>query len=177
MSEKVKVGWGNQRVIENSEMCGDLAVSEATHSPLSEPRGELGSGTGQQVWEPMLGLYGECGRESLVVFEGPQISVCPRVAYCPRVSEKQEDRHTPVVFHPQFPGNTSRSQAEMPGLVPGPAVLLSNSPSLQGILSRGVFVGMSSPLSPACSQEGDLTGQKNLVPWEYELLASAPGPL
>lgn len=54
--------------------------------------------------------------------------------------------------------------------------LLSNSPSPQGILSRGVFVGMSSPLSPACSQEGDLTGQKNLVPWEYELLASAPGP-
>lgn len=38
MSEEVKVGWGNQRVIENSEMCEDVAVSEATHSPLSEPR-------------------------------------------------------------------------------------------------------------------------------------------
>lgn len=44
MSEEVKVGWGNQRVIENSEMCGNLAVSEATYSPLSEPRGELESG-------------------------------------------------------------------------------------------------------------------------------------
>ena len=148
MSEEVTVGWGNQRVIENSEMCGDLVVSEATHSQPSEPRGELGSGTDQQVWEPMLGLYGECRRESLVVFEGPQTSVCPRVAYCPRVSGKQEDWHTPVVFHPQFPGNTSfeyHSQAEMPGLAPGPAVLLPNSPSLatgdseQGCLRGNVF--------------------------------------
>lgn len=101
MSEEVKVGWGYQRVIENSEICEDLVVSEATHSPLSEPRSELGSGTGQQVWEPMFGLYGECGRESLVVFEGPQTPVCPRVASCPRVSGKREEQHTPVVFPPQ----------------------------------------------------------------------------
>lgn len=134
MSEEVKVGWGYQRVIENSEMCGDLVVSEATHSQLSEPRSELGSGMGQQVWEPMLGLYGECGRESLVVFEGPQTPVCPRVACSPRVSGKQEEQHTPVVFPPQsFLETGLLSIVETPGLVPGP----SCCPSLQFPLSTG----------------------------------------
>lgn len=76
-------------------MCGDLAVSEATHSWLRESRGELGLGRGKLVWDSMPGLLESEGGGLLVVLEGSQASVCPGVSCCPRVSR-----------YPRGPGDT-----------------------------------------------------------------------
>lgn len=77
---------------------------------------------------------GANARSHLVEHEGPQASVCLGVSYCPRVSRYPRG-HSCDFSAPEFPGNRSfeyHSHAEMSGLVPGPNIFLSISPSLEG---------------------------------------------
>lgn len=120
------------------------------------------------------------GGDLLVVLEGSWASVCPEGPTVLGLPRYPRGLACTCDFPPsEFPEGSmsiSHSAAGESCLV-FPHVLLSTPPPYSGVQRRGVSVGMSfPPLSPACSQKGDLTGQKNLVPWEYELLASAPGP-
>lgn len=136
------------------------------------------------MWDLIPGFMEGVGGDHLVVLEGSWASVCaegPTVLGLPRYPRGPRGLAYTCDFSPsEFPGGSmsiAHSHAGVSCLLSTPCPPL-HSPSLQwgseeGCLNRNVF---PPPPSPACSQKGDLTGQKNLVPWEYELLASAPGP-